>query len=199
LEIDEEICAELLDNDDPKHAFVPVDKDTDEEECCLEMQFPFIRKIFKDSVRIVPIYIGNISSQQESGYADILSDYFERDDCLFIFVTNLSHWGRKYAYTKHNSDEGEIFEGVEKLDKNAMQEIEKQDPQHFNSFLKETEMNMDGKNAISILLHMIDTSNYNLKTKFVRYSQSNHVTSKDDDSISYGSAIVFIDDGDFGL
>jgi predicted class III extradiol MEMO1 family dioxygenase len=60
-------------------------------------------------------------------------------------------------------------------------------------------MNMDGKNAISILLYMIDTSNYNLKTKFVRYSQSNHVTNKEDDSVSYGSAIVFIDDGDYAL
>lgn len=161
----------------------------------MELQYPFIKKIFGDSVQIVPIYIGNINVSQENQAGDFLSDYFESDDCMFIIVTNLCHWGKKYNFTKQDEEDNEIFEVIEKFDKSAMQEIEKQDPQHFHTFLKETELNICGKNALSILLHMADVSNYNLKTKFVRYSQSNHVTDKEDDSVSYGSAIVFVDDG----
>lgn len=78
-----------------------------------------------------------------------------------------------------------------------MQEIEKQDPEHFHNFVKDSEMIMSTKSVISIMLNLVETSNYNLKTKFVRYSQSNHVTSKSGDSISYGSAIVFIDDNEY--
>lgn len=83
--------------------FLPVDIDTDEEEYSLEMQYPFIKKLFKSNVEIVPIYIGDISTSQETKYAEALSEYFERDDCLFVFVSNLSHWGQKYAFTKHNA------------------------------------------------------------------------------------------------
>jgi len=71
-----------------------------------------------------------------------------------------------------------------------MREIEHQDPDRFTKFVNKTKIPIDGKDALLILLKILDSCNLQTTLKFVRYSQSNHVIKKTESSVSYASAII---------
>ena len=140
----------------------------------------------KEKISIVPIYIGSVPQAKITDYSDVFLDYFDTKNNFFIFTSNLTQWGKIY-----NSDEGEIFEYIEKLDKAMMLEIEKQDPIPYINYLKENKTSLSGKHVQNIQLHILDITNYDQTTKYIRYSQSNHVLNMDDSCVSYGSAIIY--------
>jgi predicted class III extradiol MEMO1 family dioxygenase len=51
-----------------------------------------------------------------------------------------------------------------------MREIEKQDPDGFCKYLEVTKVPIDGKNVITIFLKILDTTDLQTTTKFLRYS-----------------------------
>lgn len=71
-----------------------------------------------------------------------------------------------------------------------MREIEKQDPEGFQKFLDLTQVPIDGKNVLNVILKILDTTDLQTTTKFIRYSQSNHITSEDESSISHSSGFI---------
>ena len=71
-----------------------------------------------------------------------------------------------------------------------MREIEKQDPDGFAKYLDITKVPIDGKNVITTFLKILDTTDLQTTTKFVRYSQSNHVINDNDFSTSYATGLI---------
>lgn len=57
-----------------------MDQYEDEKEHSLEMQFPFIKKVLKEDIKIVPIMVGQLGSDEklENKYAEILGPYFDK-------------------------------------------------------------------------------------------------------------------------
>ena len=51
-----------------------------------------------------------------------------------------------------------------------MREIEKQDPDGFAKYLNVTKVPIDGRNVITAFLKVLDTTDLQTTTKFVRYS-----------------------------
>lgn len=82
------------------------------------MQLSFLIKTLGiDNFTLIPILVGSLDEKAEKIYSDVLQQYFERDDTLFIISTDFCHWGKKYKYTYNGQDEtGEIYEIIEKLD-----------------------------------------------------------------------------------
>lgn len=112
--------------------FEQSDKDAEEEEHSIEMQLPFLVHILgSENFTIIPIMVGSIDAKAEEYYGKIFAQYFDRDDCLFIISTDFCHWGSKFAFTTYNSNDGEIFESIEKLDQKAMEHIELHDLEKF--------------------------------------------------------------------
>ncbi len=59
-----------------------------EKEHSIEVQLPFLQQVLK-SFKIVPILCGSISPDY---LKEILKPYFENEECLFVFSTDLSHF-----------------------------------------------------------------------------------------------------------
>lgn len=69
----------------------------DEREHSIEMQLPYIYKLLSDAnkldtVKIVPIMIGNISDASEKAYGKILAEYAINPENAFVVSTDFCHW-----------------------------------------------------------------------------------------------------------
>jgi AmmeMemoRadiSam system protein B len=46
-----------------------------------------------DKYKIVPIMVGNTSSDKEKMYGEMLAKYFERPNTIFVISSDFCHWG----------------------------------------------------------------------------------------------------------
>ena len=44
--------------------------------------------------KIVPIMVGNTSSDKEKMYGEMLAKYFERPNTIFVISSDFCHWGK---------------------------------------------------------------------------------------------------------
>lgn len=95
----EKAIRELVQNKEDFN-FILSDLDTDESQFSIEIQLPFILKIFGEDVELVPMYLGEMSLAQSEKLAEVLYDPFHSKDTLFIFVSNLCRWGKEYLNFK---------------------------------------------------------------------------------------------------
>ena len=73
-------------------------KDIEENEHSLEMHLPFIKKAFLDSQRaeslkLVPLMVGEIPEQKYKDYAQLLLPLFMDERTVFIVSSDFCHWG----------------------------------------------------------------------------------------------------------
>lgn len=78
-----------------KFNFLLADIDMEEQEHAIEVQVPFLVYCLGPSVEIVPIYIGEMNQAQMDLISDVLIPHFEREDSLFLAVSNLTRWGER--------------------------------------------------------------------------------------------------------
>lgn len=88
-----------------------------------------------------------------------------------------------------------IYKSIEKLDHDGMSIIEKLNPPEFTKYLQKYQNTICGRHPISILLQAVQAlvaSNYRMSFKFLKYAQSNQVTTQSDSSVSYASgSLIF--------
>ena len=71
--------------------------------------------------------------------------------------------------------------------------IESGDPAAFRDYLRRTKNTICGRHPIGVLMETVAASGLaRVATRFVRYAQSNAVTSTDDSSVSYAAAVVTV-------
>ena len=58
------------------------------------------------------------------------------------------------------------------------------------SYLSETGNTICGRHPIGVILHAIDLSGLDLKTRFNAYTQSSHCLERTDSSVSYAAAVT---------
>ncbi len=75
---DSELTAGIVALDDAAHAL----------EHCIEVQLPFLATVL-DAVTVQPLLVAEPSAAR---VADIIAPYWERDDCLTVISTDLSHF-----------------------------------------------------------------------------------------------------------
>lgn len=189
LIIDREITNELYQTG----KFEWMSLKTDEDEHSIEMQLSYIAKVMenkKGNFKIVPVMIGNTSSDKEKMYGDMLAKYFERPNTIFVISSDFCHWGDRFSYTYYDSSLGEIWKSIEALDRNGMDIIETLEPVDFKNYLNKYDNTICGRHPISVLLNLVSylkgKQNYDLK--FTHYSQSSKCKNKRDSSVSYASA-----------
>lgn len=120
----------------------------------MQLNLPFLKKALSGPFEVVPIYLGLLPEEEHSQLADILELHFDRDDALFVFCSNLCSWSGNSQFTEENKKpkDYEIFEHVEKLDKECMKAIEKQHLKEFEEYVDETQIKLNGKLALSLML-----------------------------------------------
>ena len=100
---------------------------TDEDEHSIEMQLPYLAKVMesrKGKFKIVPIMIGNINSEKEKMYGELLAPYLLQPKTIFVISSDFCHWGERFSYTYYDDKCGEIWNSIESLDRLGMDLIE---------------------------------------------------------------------------
>ncbi|CAG8550107.1 3643_t:CDS:2 [Ambispora gerdemannii] len=216
LILDAEAIKELRDTGH----FTDLTKKDDEAEHSIEMHLPYIYKIFEskiNSIKIVPVLVGGLSTSQEEFYGRLLSRYLADPNNLFVISSDFCHWGQRFRYTYYSSDPNlavklthkskdkliiPIYQSIENLDRQGMSIIESIDHQEFASYLSKTRNTICGRHPIGVLISAVqemqkNTNNTstmirNPEIRFVHYAQSNQVTDVLDSSVSYASAYVYL-------
>ncbi|XP_064599859.1 protein MEMO1-like [Liolophura sinensis] len=196
LPIDTEVNAELY----ATGAFDYMRLDVDEDEHSIEMHLPYVAKIMEGrqgSFKIVPILVGSLSTDKETSYGRILSNYLANPENFFVISSDFCHWGRRFHYTFYDRKYGEIWKSIKALDEMGMEIIERLDPVGFSKYLGQYQNTICGRHPIGVLLNAVDALRKNgnkdkFSLKFVKYAQSSQCCSMEDSSVSYASgALVF--------
>ena len=176
--------------------FKKITMDQDEEEHSLELQYPFLKYISeKKDLPIVNIMVGDMSDEYLSKMTKVLKPYFLDNESLFVFSSDFCHWGQRFGYMEdyRQSTREQIWEGIQRLDMNGVQLIEKKDAKGFSNYLAKTQNTVCGKNPIKLLLALM--SDFDVKNVFtlqkLKYDQSEQVKTKYDSSVSYVSLLVY--------
>ncbi|KAJ1622826.1 MEMO1 family [Pavlovales sp. CCMP2436] len=151
--------------------------DTDEAEHSLELHLPYIQAVMGSrSFQLVPVLVGSLAPADAERYGQLLAPYLADPQTVFVvssdFINNY------------------ICEGIEALDRRAMDLIAEQDAAGFHAYQRETRNTICGQHPISLLLHSLGASPQRHLLSWVKYAQSSKVTRNSDSSVSYASAVI---------
>ena len=163
-------------------------RDAHDGEHCLEVQLPFIQKVFDEVPPIVPIIIGTQRLNLLLEIADILEPYFTEDN-LFIISSDFSHYP-SYEDAKASDlymADAICSGGLEKLIK-ALQHIDKM-------YYKRQDTAACGAAAIAVLLSIMDNSGLShFRTEHIMYRNSGDSAYGDKERVvGYNSIVVTSD------
>ncbi|KAE9534400.1 hypothetical protein AGLY_008490 [Aphis glycines] len=193
LQIDNEVYEEL----ESTGHFERMSMKVDEDEHSIEMQLPYIAKVmqdYKDKFTIVPVMVGSLSTEKESLYGHIFSQYLADPKNLFIISSDFCHWGQRFRYTFYEKSWGVIHQSITTLDHKGMDIIETLKPAAFVEYLKTFSNTICGRHPISVLLQAANhLRTQKLSLKFLKYAQSSKCYNLGDSSVSYASASLIIE------
>jgi AmmeMemoRadiSam system protein B len=171
--------------------FCRMEKSVDEREHSIEMQLPYIRKVFEGKdIRIVPIMVGSLDVKAEEAMGKLLAPYFRDPSNFFVISSDFCHWGKRFSYRWYDKQHGEIYQSIEWLDREGMRCIETQQPQLFHQYRKQYKNTICGRHPIAILLQALQEWQGKYELKFVRYAQSSKCKTQSDSSVSYAAAVL---------
>ncbi len=159
--VSKKICEEILKND--KFEFVEL---AHKMEHSLEVEIPFLQKIFKDNFEIIPILTGVISSYM---LLNAIEKYFTDDNNLFIFSTDMSH----FLYR----------EQAEKIDKHSIDIIA------GKKIFEKEYINACGQIPVVTSMLLAKENNYDIK--LIDYSDSGDTTGDTDSVVGYASFVIY--------
>jgi MEMO1 family protein len=100
----------------------------------------------------VPILVGDLSLDAERDYGVLLAPYLADPHTLFVVSSDFCHWGKRFRYTYLDPACKEIYQSIEKTDREGMRLIEAKDPQGFAKYLQTTKNTICGRHPIGVLL-----------------------------------------------
>lgn len=172
-----------------------------------------------DTIKILPIVVGAITKSMEFKIGEALKSLIAQDDTLIVVSSDFCHWGSRFGYQPRRSSQfDDISEDIEDMDREAMNIIERCDIDEFHRYLRRTKNTICGRHPIGVLLNALkvipcifsvrtdeialddkssdayeDTNPRKCHIRFVHYSQSNRCKSLRDSSVSYASALIYIE------
>ncbi len=194
LSVDIETIAELYQK--APSLFQPFHIDADEDEHSIEMHLPYLRHVFAGKqVSIVPIVVGNLSLQKEREIGTVLAPWLADESTFFVVSSDFCHWGTRFDFVRYDPSDGDIWQSIEKLDRQGMECIESGDHSCYAYYQQSTQNTICGRHAIGILLaglaHLREEHVADIRLKFVMYDQSSKCRSLNDSSVSYASAWAY--------
>lgn len=128
-------------------------------------------------------------------YGRIFAPYFDDPETVFIFSSDFCHWGSRFNFTYHKAEDGQIWQSIEKLDGEGMISIQNHNYKEFEKYIGSTKNTICGRHPIFVFLKIVEHSGLRaqLKTKFVKYAQSEQVKTESQSSVSYASSVTYIE------
>ena len=152
LRVDQAAVAELL----RLPNFVPFDKDDDEAEHSLEMQYPYVWKTFARAGKrpadftVVPLVVGSLDERREREFGAVLAERALRDpNALVVVSSDFCHWGSRFRYQYLIDDRSvPIHRSIETVDRAGMDIIARMQHAEFVKYLKQTRNTICGRHPI---------------------------------------------------
>ena len=191
--------------------FSIMEQHVDEGEHSGELQYPYIAKVINDALgggipklfhcRVLPIMIGATGTSQEQKFGRLLAPYLAQTNVFTVVSSDFCHWGKRFSYypcLSTNPDDGtpfnQIADYIEWLDRKGMAKIEMQNPGAFATYLREHSNTICGRHPIAVWLESVALNGQNgsdrVNVAFVKYDQSSRVSTVDESSVSYASAVA---------
>lgn len=187
LTLDLEVMDELMSTGH----FGSMDQEVDEDEHSIEMQLPYLAKVFKGyDFKIVPVLVGSLDKQNEELFGKIFARYLDDSQNFFVISSDFCHWGKRFSYTFYDTSRGAIHESIEWLDHEGMRIIETQNASTFHEYRKTYKNTICGRHPIAILLEALSHCQTKFSLNFVKYAQSNQCKTEKDSSVSYAAAVI---------
>ena len=164
IKVDEEAVNQLVQASEASTGDIqinPIRKDVEENEHSLEMHISYIQKVFRDggraeTMKLVPLMVGDIPESKYAAYAEVLLPLFLDDKTVFVVSSDFCHWGQRFRFTHKFDDEPLIHNSIERLDRQGMQLIEAQNFGEFTRYLDSTGNTICGRHPIQLLLAIIE-------------------------------------------
>ncbi len=175
IEVDQEFSEKLLEQHE-KFVFIPQAFDR---EHALEVQLPFLQKVYKD-FKIVPVIFGQTNKDLCRIFAESLDKLIgDRKDVLVVVSSDMSHFHD--SLTARNKDRKTI-QAIEKL--------------AIDDFWKKTqsrEMEMCGSHPVTSALFL--AKRRGLKPEVLKYAHSGDVSGDMDRVVGYTSILFYSPEG----
>ncbi|KAI9228537.1 MAG: UPF0103-domain-containing protein [Piptocephalis tieghemiana] len=171
-----DVDVETIDKLHKTSQFIHLSPKQQEAEHSLEMQFPYLKRLFDQRGKacpVVPIIIGSIGHAEEQKFGKIFAPYLASPHNAFVISSDFCHWGDRFDYTFYSdadppsSKVGDALEGtyasvsartipihksISALDHEGMQIIEGLNHRSFTQYLSLTGNTICGRHPIAVLL-----------------------------------------------
>lgn len=162
---------------------IKADEEAHKTEHSIEVQLPFLQALF-DKVEFVPLIVSDDYKKYISGIIKILQGY-GKNVCI-IASADMTHYGLNYYYMPFSKD---VKENLYKLDRGALDFVEKIDADGFNNYIEKTGATICGRNTISLLLEIMEIQK--AKAKVIDYYTSGDVIKDYSSAVGYGSVVFY--------
>ncbi len=179
LSVDQELMKAL-----EREALFSEQKEAHAIEHSLEMQLPFIKKIFPKT-SIVPLLIGHLQGEEEvHAVAIALNKYLQEDD-LIVISSDFTHYGPRFHYMPCPE---KMKQKIKELDARAYDYLQRLDLSGLLNFYQETGVTICGLYPMAILLGLLPKET---RVSLLAYYTSQDLVAHDPEhSVSY-MAIAF--------
>lgn len=179
LSVDQELMKAL-----EREALFSEQKEAHAIEHSLEMQLPFIKKIFP-KISIVPLLIGHLQREEEvHAIAIALNKYLQEDD-LIVISSDFTHYGPRFHYMPCPE---KMKQKIKELDARAYDYLQRLDLSGLLNFYQETGVTICGLYPMTILLGLLPKET---RVSLLAYYTSQDLVAHDPEhSVSY-MAIAF--------
>ncbi len=120
-------------------------------EHCLEIELPFLQRVFEHPFRIVPMLISGLDTAGWFELAQALAAHVD-EHTLIVISSDFCHYGSRFGYLPFEDDpDGNL----RRLDKGVLAPILALDPAALATYKRETDITVCGIRPIGILLELL--------------------------------------------
>lgn len=181
VRVEQNIVRELV-----KKGNIKINDELHQKENIIEVQLPFLQFINRnklETIKIVPLIL-NMDTNFNELSADIKEVLMELNKkAVFIFVTNLTSYGRKFHYVPFTE---EIVQNIEKIDKKIISAIKNHSDKELMSVIDETMVPISGICALKLYFYLVTPKKITVEQHYL----SGDINNDYKNCVSYASFVV---------
>jgi AmmeMemoRadiSam system protein B/AmmeMemoRadiSam system protein A len=154
------------------------------DEHSLEVQLPFLQCVLRDFT-IVPIVAGQLREEDYEKVAGPLGDLLD-GRTIIVASTDFTHYGTRFGYVPFRDN---LKENIEKLDRGAIDAVEKGDWRAFLRYQQRTGATICGRCPIAVMLCALGPD---AAGRLLHYTTSGDLTGDFSSSVSYVSMVFTV-------
>jgi len=163
------------------------------QEHCLEIQLPFLQRVLRQPIKIVPILVSQLAPEEWEETAALLAPHVD-EHTLIVVSSDFTHYGARFNYTPFAND---VDKNLRRLDKGALLPIVAGNPEQLAAYVAETGISVCGYRPIGILLELLRRADLQAiwdgapAARVLGYYRSADLVGDFDGSVSYATVAFF--------